>query len=100
MGKKAAEPIDLHGDALATYLHANHSVFMDYAGGSYYLTDVNDHYWRVQDTTQLNEKDHFVDVSEPVATVGEFIADKPAVFDGKSLEEIQAEATFYPSVKE
>ncbi len=98
MGKKAEDPIQLEGDELEQYLRTNHSVYMDVAGKSYYLTDVNDHYWRVQDTAQLNDKGHYVDVSEPVATVSEFV-DSPAV-DGKTINELQAQATFYPSIKE
>ncbi|MEE8715551.1 MAG: CDP-alcohol phosphatidyltransferase [Coriobacteriales bacterium] len=98
MGKKASDPIDLQGEALANYLRTNHSIYMDLVGASYYLTDVNDHYWRVQDTAQLNDKGHYVDVSEPVATVSEFMA-APA-FDGRSLAEVAEQATFFPSIKE
>jgi hypothetical protein len=97
MGMKASDPIDLKGDALESYLRMNHSIYMDLAGASYYLTDVNDHYWRVQDTAQLNEKGHYVDISEPVATVSEFM--RTPAFNGKSLAEVQDEATFYPSEK-
>lgn len=97
MGQKAQDPIALKGDELATYLRANHSLYMDLAGSSYYLTDVNDHYWRVQDVAQKNDKGHYVDVSEPVPTVTEFLA-VPA-FDGRSLAEVQDQATFYPSEK-
>ena len=97
MGLKAQDPIALEGEGLADYLRANHSLYMDLAGASYYLTDVNDHYWRVQDTSQKNEKGHYVDASEPVATLAEFLAD-PA-FDGKTLAEVAPEATFYASEK-
>ena len=61
MGTKAAEAFDVSYDGLPTYLHANHSVYMEVDGATYYLTDVNDRYWRVQDTSQLNEKGHYVD---------------------------------------
>lgn len=97
MGQKAQDPIVLEGDELGTYLRANHSLYMDLAGASYYLTDVNDHFWRVQDVAQKNDKGHYVDISEPVATVTEFLADP--VFDGKSLQEVQGEATFFASEK-
>ena len=50
MGMKAEEKLEIAADELKTYLHANHSVYMDVDGRSYYLTDVNDHYWRAQDT--------------------------------------------------
>ena len=55
MGTKAAEALDVSLDELPTYLHAKHSVYMEVDGATYYLTDVNDRYWRVQDTTRLNE---------------------------------------------
>ena len=97
MGKKAQDPIALEGEDLPNYLRANHSVYMDYDGKSYYLTDVNDHYWRVQDTAQLNEKGHYVDFSEPVATLTEFLG--MPTFDDKSIADIQAQATFYASEK-
>ena len=97
MGQKAQDPIALGADELESYLRANHSLYMDLAGSSYYLTDVNDHYWRAQDVAQKNDKGHYVDVSEPVPTVAEFLADP--VFDGKSLAEVRGEATFYASVK-
>lgn len=99
MGKKAQDPIVLEGEGLSSHLRTNHAVYMDYAGASYYLTDVNDHYWRVQDTSQLNEKGHYVDASEPVATVSEFLAMPLPVFEGKSIADVQADATFYASEK-
>lgn len=99
MGKKAQDPIVLEGEALVDHLRANHAVFMDYAGASYYLTDVNDHFWRVQDTAQLNDKGHFVDASEPVATLSDFLAMPLPVLDGKSVADVQADAMFYASEK-
>ncbi|MBM7000754.1 CDP-alcohol phosphatidyltransferase [bacterium] len=98
MGKKASDPIVLDGDGeLESYLRTNHSVYMDVEGKSYYLTDVNDHYWRVQDTEQLNDKGHYVDVSEPVATVSDFMR-TPAIGE-RSIADYVGVATFYPSVK-
>ena len=97
MGLKAQEPLKIEAEELPTYLRAHHSVYMDLGGKSYYLTDVNDHYWRVQDTEQLNDKGHYVDITEPVPTVDEFLA-VPA-FDGKSVAEVYAEATFFESYK-
>ena len=97
MGKKAQDPIVLAGEDLPGHLRANHAVYMDYAGASYYLTDVNDHYWRVQDTSRLNDKGHYVDASEPVPTLSEFLAMPLPVFDGQSIEDVQAGATFYAS---
>lgn len=97
MGQKAQEPIDVSVEELPTYLRTHHSVFMDFGGKGYYLTDVNDHFWRVQDTAELNDKGHFTDISEPVSTVTEFL-ESPLV-DGKTMAEIYADATFYASVK-
>lgn len=97
MGLKAEEVLDISLDDLSTYLRMNHSVYMDVEGASYYLTDVNEHYWRAQDTTQLNEKGHYVDASELVPTVNEFLA--IAFIDGKTIPEVFDQATFYASVK-
>ena len=98
MGKKAEEKLDIAIDDLRTYLHANHSVYMDVNGKSYYLTDVNDRYWRVQDTSKLNEKNHYVDCSELVPTISEFL-DLPFGEDGKSINQLFNDAEFYASVK-
>lgn len=98
MGVKAAEVLEISYDDLRTYLHANHSVYMEVEGASYYLTDVNDRYWRVQDTAQLNEKGHYVDCSELVPTIGEFLSLPFA--DGKSIADLFDQATFYASIKE
>ena len=98
MGAKAEEKLDISIDELKTYLHAKHSVFMDVNGESYYLTDVNDRYWRVQDTSKLNEKGHFVDCSELVPTLSEFL-DLPFGEEGKSVNQLFADAEFYASVK-
>ena len=97
MGKKDVEALEITIDELPTYLHTNHSAYMEVADGLYYLTDVNDQYWREQDTNQFNEKGHYVDCSELVPTVGEFL-DIPFV-DGKSLKEGFDDATFYASEK-
>lgn len=97
MGTKAAEALDVSFDELPTYLHAKHSVYMEVGGTTYYLTDVNDRYWRAQDTAQLNDKGHYTDASDLVPTVSEFLT-LPFV-DGKSIGEVFAEATFYASEK-
>ena len=83
MGTKAAEALDVSFDELPNYLHAKHSVYMEIGSETYYLTDVNDRYWRAQDTAKLNEKGHYVDASELVPTVSEFMT-LPFV-DGKSI---------------
>lgn len=98
MGTKATEALDLAYDDLPLYLHANHSVYLEAGGKTYYLTDVNDRYWRAQDTEKFNEKGHYVDCSELVPTISEFLG-LPFV-DGKTIEEVFDEATFYASVKE
>ena len=46
MGTKAAEALDVSFDELPNYLHAKHSVYMEFGSETYYLTDVNDRYWR------------------------------------------------------
>ena len=97
MGAKAEEKLEISQDNLKMYLHANHSVYMDVDGASYYLTDVNDRYWRVQDTSKFNEKGHYVDCSELVPTVSEFLG--LPIDGGKSVEQLFDEATFYASVK-
>ncbi len=97
MGQKAQEPLEITVDELPTYLRMRHSVYMDLDGKTYYLTDVNDHYWRVQDTAVLNEKGHFTDVTEPIDTVSSFLA-SPAV-DGKTIIDVFDDATFYASEK-
>ena len=97
MGLKADEALDISFDDMPVYLHTHHSVYMDLAGKTYYLTDVNDRYWRVQDTDQLNEKGHYVDCSPLVPTISEFLE---LPFDGNaSIKDTFDDATFYASVK-
>lgn len=97
MGKKAEEALAIGFDQLPVYLHTNHSVFMEIGDVTYYLTDVNESYWRAQDTSKLNDKGHFVDASELVTTISEFLT-LPFI-DGKSVEDVFEDATFYASVK-
>ena len=97
MGTKAAEALDVSYGGLPTYLHANHSVYMEVDGATYSLTDVNDRYWRVQDTSQLNEKGHYVDCSELVPTVSEFL--ELPFAEGKSIKDVFDQAVFYASEK-
>ncbi|HIW77232.1 MULTISPECIES: CDP-alcohol phosphatidyltransferase [Gordonibacter] len=97
MGTKAAEALDVSFEELPVYLHAKHSVYMEVGGKTYYLTDVNDRYWRAQDTETFNDKGHYVDASELVPTVSEFLALPFA--DGKSITDVFDEATFYASEK-
>ena len=98
MGVKAEEKLEISIDDLKTYLHANHSVYMEVGGETYYLSDVNDRYWRVQDTSKLNEKGHYVDCSELVPTLSEFLS-LPFGEANKSVTDLFAEADFYASVK-
>ena len=92
MGKKDVEALEITIDELPTYLHTNHSAYMEVADGLYYLTDVNDQYWRAQDTNQFNEKGHYVDCSPLVPTIAEFL-DLP-FHEGKSIRDLAAEACF------
>ena len=98
MGAKAEEKLEISKDELKNYLHAKHSVYMEVDGATYYLTDVNDRYWRVQDTTKFNEKGHYVDCSELVPMLSEFL-DLPFGEANKSINELFDDATFYASVK-
>ena len=98
MGVKAEEKLDISLDDLTNYLHANHAVYMEVGGETYYLSDVNDRYWRVQDTSKLNEKGHYVDCSELVPTLSEFLS-LPFGEAGKSISDLFDEATFYASEK-
>ncbi len=97
MGTKASEALELSFDELSYYLHANHSVYMDVQGRSYYITDANDRYWRAQDTNEFNEMGRYVDASDLVPTISEFLG-LPFV-DGKSIEDVFDEAVFYASEK-
>lgn len=98
MGIKSAEALDISFDDLYTYLRVNHSVYMDVDGASYYLTDAKDQYWRAQDTTQFNEKGHYVDASELVPTLSEFL-DLPFGEEGITISNAFDKATFYASEK-
>lgn len=98
MGMKAEEALEIAREELKTYLHANHSAYMEVDGALYYLTDANDSYWRAQDTNALNEKGHYTDISELIPTLGEFL-DLPFA-DGKSVYDLFDEATFYASEKQ
>ena len=97
MGLKAAEPLQIAPEELAAYLSAKHAIYMDVADASYYLTDANENYLRVQDTAKLNDKGHYTDVTTPIARVEEFLAE-PAI-EGKSVLDAAPEATFYASEK-
>ncbi|MDR0515327.1 MAG: CDP-alcohol phosphatidyltransferase [Coriobacteriaceae bacterium] len=98
MGTKASEALDVSFDELPNYLHARHSVYMEVDGKTYYITDVNAQYWRAQDTGTLNEKGHYVDASELVPTLSEFLG-LPFV-NGERIEEVFDRATFYASEKQ
>ena len=97
MGVKAESPLELSREELAPYLSAHHSAYMQLGDELFYLTDVNDHYWRVQCTSQLNDKGHYTDCSELVPTIGEFLA--LPFKDGKSVSDLFEEATFFASEK-
>lgn len=98
MGTKAAEALDVSFEELPTYLHANHSVYMEVDGETFYLTDVNDRYWRVQNTAELNEKGHYVDCSPLVPTISEFL-ELPFGDAGQSVKDVFSKATFFASEK-
>lgn len=95
MGQRASEALDIRFKDLPIYLHANHSAYMRALGRFYYLTDVNDGYWRVQDTAVKNEKGHFVDCSELVPTISELLSIPFAA--GHTIEQLFDGLTFYAS---
>lgn len=97
MGKKAAEALKISYSELDEYLHINHSVYMRFGSKVYYITDANENYWRAQDTSVRNHKNHFVDCSDLVPTVGEFLSLRFA--NGHTIEEIFDQCTFYASEK-
>ena len=97
MGKKSSEVLQISYEDLVEYLHSNHSVYMQVGHQVYYLTDVNFEAWRAQDTSIRNSKNHFVDCSELVPTVDEFLA-LPFI-NGKTIKDVFSHATFYASIK-
>ena len=97
MGKRASETLDLDYDALVDYLHAKHSIYMKVGGAMYYLTDANFQAWRAQDTSKLNEKNHYIDCSDLVPTVDEFLV-IPFV-GGNTIKDVFDSAKFYASIK-
>lgn len=97
MGKKATEPLDFKSvSELEDYLHCEHAAYMRYGNKFYYLTDVGESYWRAQDTALRNHKNHFVDCSEIVPTVSEFMTLR--FLNGLTIGEAFDHATFYASV--
>lgn len=97
MGVQAQEAQKLTIDELETALREQHAIYMQVENDLYYLTDVNDNYWRVQRTDEKNEKGHYVDCSELVPTVGEFLA--LPFREGAAIKDLVEGATFYASVK-
>lgn len=95
MGKIASEKLEINYDDLADYLHTHHSVYMKVGSKVYYITDVNYEAWRAQDTSIRNSKNHFVDCSDLVPTVDEFLS-LPFV-NGHTIKDIFDQATFYAS---
>ena len=63
----------------------------------YYLTDVNYEAWRAQDTSRRNSKNHFVDCSELVQTLDEFLT-LPFI-QGKTIKDVFSNAKFFASLK-
>ena len=98
MGVQAEEVLEVGSfDEFANYLRANTRVFMELGDKTYYLTHT-DGYWRAQDCSELNDKGHFVDCSELVPTLNELLC--LAWLDGKSVEDVFADAKFYKSIQE
>ena len=97
MGKRATEALDLDYNGLVDYLHSNHSVYMKVGSAMYYLTDVNFQSWRAQDTSKRNEKNHYVDCSDLVPTLDEFLS--IPIINGSKVADVFDTAKFYASVK-
>ena len=97
MGKRATEALDLDYNGLVDYLHSNHSVYMKVGSAMYYLTDVNFQSWRAQDTSKRNEKNHYVDCSDLVPTLDEFLY--IPFINGSKVADVFDTAKFYASVK-
>lgn len=98
MGRKSEEALEVESiDALMGYLSKAHSAYMQYGESTYYITDANDVYWRAQDTNELNEKGHFVDCSELIPTIRDFV-ELPFI-DGKSIKDVFDVSTFFASIK-
>ena len=96
MGKKAQEVLKISYDELIDYLHVHHSIYMRFGTKVYYITDANENYWRAQDTSIRNHKNHFVDCSELVPTLGEFMSLRFA--NGHTIEEVFDQSQFYASI--
>lgn len=95
MGKKVDEALDIAYEDVPTYLHAHHSMYMEAPTGLYYLTDVNDRYWRVQDTRRFNEKGHYIDCSPLVPTIAEFL-ELPYNDEGHTIKSVFAQGDVLP----
>ena len=96
MGKKAQEVLKISYEELIDYLHVNHSIYMRFGSKVYYITDANENYWRAQDTSIRNHKNHFVDCSDLVPTLGEFMSLRFA--NGHTIEEVFDQSQFYASI--
>ena len=97
MGRRAEEALEITPEEIANYLRRNHSLYMQVGDTLYYLTDVNSHDWRAQDTTVLNDKGHFTDCSDLVPLVDEFLSLPFIGEEGQSINDVAGEATFYAS---
>lgn len=98
MGLKVEETVTFDYDEFVNYLRAKTRIFMDVDGSEYYLTHT-DGYWRAQDCSKLNEKDHFTDCSELVTTLAEFL-ELPWLEGGKSIKDVFDNAVFHESQQE
>ena len=98
MGRQSEETLKVVSvEELMGYLSKEHSVYMQHGAQTYYITDANDIYWRAQDTNQLNEKGHFVDCSELIPILREFV--ELPFLEGRSIKDVFDSSTFYPSIK-
>lgn len=99
MGVKAEETVTFDNyDVFVNDLRAKTRIFMEYDGNEYYLTHT-DGYWRAQDCSKLNDKQHFTDCSELVTTLAEFL-ELPWLAGDKSVKDVYADARFFESIQE
>ena len=97
MGQQAEESLELTFDEFCNYLRAHTRIFMEIGDKTYYLTHT-DGYWRAQDCAVKNDKGHFTDCSELVPTLSELVRIK--WIDGKNIEEVFEDCSFYKSIQE
>ena len=96
MGKRATEELKLTYEELVDHLRVNHAIYMRVGANLYYLTDANEHYWRAQDTSRRNHKNHYTDCSDLVPTLDEFMS--VPFINGGTIKDMFGQAHFFASI--